>query len=563
MPLREKVLLLITFGVAILVIVIDVIRIAFLENTATSRLRELHTAKVGEIPDEDYTWFAAISFMLSAVEVNMTITCACVPSMKPLAARLRLILVPSPREASQPSDSAKESSSQSANRGDVPTTSRSEGATVEMMDVLTHRITSEAEMEEGEKTDITEARGNMTFVNLLHAKPANMLKLDNKESCAPNALISTIFFLWGFAYGPLNVLNKRFATVTDLSQWESLGLHAAFDGGYLLGPLLVGRLVLKRFGCAATFITGLYVYGCGTLLFWPAGVLGSTPTFLVSNFVIGCGLGILETTANMFMALCGPLEYSEIRLCVAHAFEATGGLCAQLLSTRVWFKDENSVTQVVTGQWTFFALAFCDVVLAVVFYYLPIPEVPDDDLEEISVWSQYFYVAGQEMHNLSYSFSAPTAFNSIASASFIGGRLLAALVIWLFMKPRWTLLISYIGMIVFSILRMNTTGTPAIAMGALIWTLEGGAFPIIYGIALRGTGRHTKTASALLAAAISGGLFFPFIKHSIQVSRGEAYSYCLVVAVFCAGAIFPLYLNLLPRARRQVDPIKGEYLHRR
>jgi fucose permease len=118
-------------------------------------------------------------------------------------------------------------------------------------------------------------------------------------------------------------------------------------------------------------------------------------------------------------------------------------------------------------------------------------------------------------------------------------------------------------MIVFSILRMNTTGMAATAMGALLWTSEGGAFPITYAIALRGPGRHTKPATAFLASAISGGLFFPFIKHAVQLYCGEAYSYCVIVTVFCAGAIFPLYLNLLPRARRQVDPIKGEYLHRR
>lgn len=518
--------------------------------------------------------------MLSAVEVNITIICACVPSIKPLATRLRLILV-------QPGDPWKECSSQEAHGGgNVPTTARNERATVEMMDILTHRMASQVETEEGDMTDAEEAQGGMTFINLLNAKPANMLKLNKRESFAPNALVSTIFFLWGFAYGPLSVLNKRFATVTDLTQWQSLGLHGAFDGGYLLGPLLVGRFVLKKFGCAATFITGLYIYGCGTLLFWPAGVLGSTAIFGVSNVIVGFGLGILETTANMFIALCGPLEYSEIRLCVAQAFEATGGLSAQLLSTRVLFKHEQSVTQVVSGQWTFFVLASCDVILAVVFYYLPIPEVPDDDLEEVcalrpansarvcglpitfltlvlGVWSQYFYVAGQEMHNLSYSSDVPSAFSSIGTAAFIGGRLLAAFVIWLFLKPRWTLLISYVGMIVFSVLRMNTKGMAATAMGAVLWALEGAAFPIIYGIALRGTGRHTKTASAFLAAAISGGLFFPFIKYAVQLSRGEPYSYCVVVAVFCAGAIFPLYLNLLPKARKQVDPIKGEYLRPR
>lgn len=55
MPTREKVVLVITFGIAILVIAVDVIRIAFLESAATSRLQDLHTTKVGEIPDEDYT----------------------------------------------------------------------------------------------------------------------------------------------------------------------------------------------------------------------------------------------------------------------------------------------------------------------------------------------------------------------------------------------------------------------------------------------------------------------------------------------------------------------------
>lgn len=517
--------------------------------------------------------------MLSAVEVNITIICACVPSMKPLATRFRLIMV-------QPNDQAKEHSSQDATRREsTPTAARDEPATVEMMDVLTHRIASQTEMEEADKIDADEARGNMTFINLLNAKPANMLKLDNRESFAPNALVSIIFFLWGFAYGPLSVLNERFATITQLTHAQSLGLHGAFDGGYLLGPLLLGRLVLKRYGCAATFITGLYIYACGTLVFWPAAVLGSTPIFLVSNLIVGFGLGILEATSNMFIVFCGPLEYSEIRLCVAQAFEATGGLSAQVLSTRVLFKHEKSVTQVVNGQWTFLVLAFCDVILAVVFYYLPIPEVPDDDLAELSdsrpansakvcglpvcfstlalgIWSQYFYVAGQEMHGLNYSIDAPSDFTSIASAAFIGGRLLAAILIWLFLKPRWTLLISYVGMIVCSIIRMNTTGMATTVIGVLLWASEGGAFPIIYAIALRGIGRHTKTATAFLASAISGGLFFPFIKHAVQVSRGEAYSYCVVTAVFCAGAVFPLYLNLLPKARRQVDPIKGEYLHR-
>jgi fucose permease len=107
---------------------------------------------------------------------------------------------------------------------------------------------------------------------------------------------------------------------------------------------------------------------------------------------------------------------------------------------------------------------------------------------------------------------------------------------------------------------MHTTGSAAIAMAEMIFLFEGGIFPIIFAISLRGTAQHAKTASTVLAAAISGGAFSPFAQNAAKLARDEAYGYSVAVAAWSSGVIFPLYLNLVPAAKRQIDPLRGEFL---
>lgn len=115
-------------------------------------------------------------------------------------------------------------------------------------------------------------------------------------------------------------------------------------------------------------------------------------------------------------------------------------------------------------------------------------------------------------------------------------------------------------MIVFSVLAMNLTGAAGVSMGILVYLFESGVFSMIFAISLRGMAEHTKTAAALLTGAISGGAVFPFIQNPVAEKRSISYSLCVPVALFSFGAIFPLYLNLVPAAKRQVDPIHDEYL---
>lgn len=84
--------------------------------------------------------------------------------------------------------------------------------------------------------------------------------------------MTTLFFLWGFAYGLLDVLNSHFQQLLSLSQAEGSGLAAAYFGAYFLCPLTISGWILRRFGFRVTFVTGLCVLCVGCLLFWPAGV---------------------------------------------------------------------------------------------------------------------------------------------------------------------------------------------------------------------------------------------------------------------------------------------------
>lgn len=568
--------------------------------------------------------YASLSFMWSVVEVNVSIMCGCVPSLKPLVARILPKMI---RDTGDSYTSPRYATGESPVAAPAPATSPSAGGPSASISPLggneskpsRSRSGSSGAGREGSNTPMsmldflgrpehiphdTEANTrttgsyppDITFVDFVNMKkPESMLKLNNRESIAPIALTTLLFFLWGFAYGLLDMLNQEFQTVVKMDAWHSLGLHGAYFGGYAVGPLLVGRRVLKIWGFKSTFITGLCIYACGALIFWPSAVLTSTAAFTVSNFIVGFGLAVLETAANPFIALCGPLEYSEIRLNITQGVQAVGSVVSPLLANKVLFKSVQDVASLVEVQWTYLGIALFDVLLAVAFYYLPVPEATDEDLEELAnrrrednmakvvgipvvwltlalgIWSQFFYVAGQEVLASTLerfvldakpdSWLGPFEFLMIGHSVFAVGRFLTAFTQW-FLKPRWVLMIAYIGMIVFSVLCMKTTGSAAIAMVMMVYLFESGVFSTVFALSLRGTARHTKTAASLLATAISGGIYFPFAEYAASLSHDVSYSFCVQVALFAAGAIFPLYLNLVPAVRKQVDPVPDEYLRR-
>lgn len=317
--------------------------------------------------------------------------------------------------------------------------------------------------------------------------PKNMLEASVSESWKYCTIVAVLFFLWGLSYGLLNTLNNVVAAVANMTTAQTLGLTSAyFGGGYLFGPLVVGEWVLRHDehhrrrgsgpqrhnshhekrgkrvtglatipataatvasvatsavtkhsrhsdsgekqigGFKATFMVGLCFYGIGTIMFWPSAVLLSFPGFLISSFVVGFGLSILETAANPFLVLCGPMEYAEMRLLLAQGAQGIGSVLSGLLAQNVFFVNVGTTgstnsTTLIDVQWTYLAITLFCVVLVLFFYYMPLPELHDAELEVaasrmpvdgkkrsffglqlrticlvLAVFAQWTYVASQE-----------------------------------------------------------------------------------------------------------------------------------------------------------------------
>ncbi|MCJ1308285.1 hypothetical protein MMC25_001938 [Agyrium rufum] len=407
-------------------------------------------------------------------------------------------------------------------------------------------------------------------------------ELTVRQSIIPVSLVTILFFLWGFAYGLLDVLNKHFQEVLNVSQGQGSSLAAAYFGGYFLGPLTWSGWIVRHWGYRWTFITGLCIYGIGALMFWPSAVKRSFGGFCGSMFIVGSGLSTLETSANPFIATCGPPRYSEIRLNLAQAFQAIGTVVAPLLASNVIFQDIGSPggKSLASVQWVYLGIACFVFCLAVVFFFAPIPEVTDADMEEVEettentgyaekplkqqymlfwgVIAQFCYVGSQVAiagYFINYvvfvrpGTTSSTGSNQLAIAQglFAIGRFSAAFGMrWI--RPRIILLTFMTGCIIFICCAMGVGGNVGIACLSLVLFFESCIFPTIFTLSLRGLGRHTKRGASFLVSAVSGGAVFPPALGAVADARNTQVAMCIPLVGFLIAWSFPIYLNLFKRA---------------
>ncbi|KAL7276411.1 hypothetical protein RUND412_000583 [Rhizina undulata] len=415
-----------------------------------------------------------------------------------------------------------------------------------------------------------------------NAQTTSAANLTLRQSLYPVFLVTILFFLWGFAYGLLDVLNKHFQEVLNITRGQSSGLQASYFGAYFLGPLTYSGWVLRHYGFRATFMLGLCIYGVGALMFWPSGVYESFGGFCGSMFIVGSGLSTLETAANPFIAICGPPKYSEMRLTLAQAIQGTGSVLAPILASHVFFTSVGEgQSRLATVQYVYLAIAVFVFILAVVFYFAPIPEITDADMatqaeettgeqDERPIWkhralmwgvvAQFCYVGSQcavAGYFINYvteikpglTSAMGSNYLSIAQGIFAIGRFIAGFAMKV-TKPRLVLLFFLAGCIAFVAAAMETRGTTGVALIIMVLFWESCVFPTIFTLSLRGLGRHTKRGASFVVASISGGAVFPpLLGYVSDVSNSTRIAMCVPLAGFAVAFTFPIYLNLFERER--------------
>ena len=348
-----------------------------------------------------------------------------------------------------------------------------------------------------------EAMNNQHRKSVVNKGLTGASALTVKQSIIPVALVTVLFFMWGFAYGLLDVLNAKFQTSLNITAAKAGGLQGSYFGAYFIGPLTYSGWLVRRLGYRWTFIIGLLIYAVGALMFWPSAVYKSFPGFCGSLFIVGSGLSTLETSANPFIATCGPPRLSEFRLELSQSFQAVGSVIAPLLAARVFFKntEPGDLSKV---QWTYVGIACFVTLLAVVFFFSPIPEVTDADMalqaeqsadltgfEDkplrkqyklfFGVAAQFTYVGAQvavasqfiryTQESAGLAEHAASDRFAIAQALFAIGRFAAA-GLFMFVKPRIVLMVFMTAIMVFVGAAMGVYGEAGVAMLSLVLFFE-------------------------------------------------------------------------------------------
>ncbi len=356
-------------------------------------------------------------------------------------------------------------------------------------------------------------------------------KLTDKRYTIPFVLITSLFFLWGFARAILDVLNKHFQNVLDISITQSAWIQVTTYLGYFLMAIPAG-IFINRNGYRRGVVFGLLLFGIGALLFIPRAQIGEFYVYLAALFVIGCGLVFLETAANPYVTELGPSETSTSRLNLSQSFNGLGSLFATLVVGQFLFNGSETGGNVVVPYTILGALVLA---IAVVFARVDLPEIQHQQTVEdqaqgnnySKLWRHKLFVFGlfallayevAEISINSYFINFVTGqgwmTDNLASivltaalAFFMVGRFLGS---WIMRRilPQKMLLYCAVGCVCSVGLVLMDIGK--ISMIALIanYLFEAIMFPTIFALSLSHLGNLTKSASSLLMMTPIGGCGF-------------------------------------------------------
>lgn len=356
--------------------------------------------------------------------------------------------------------------------------------------------------------------------------------VSDKKYLVPFILITSLFFLWGFARAILDVLNKHFQNALHISITQSAMIQVTTYLGYFLMAIPAG-IFINKYGYRRGVVFGLLLFGLGAVFFIPGALIGSFSAFLFCLFVIGCGLVFLETAANPYVTELGARETATSRLNLSQSFNGLGSIFATFCIGQFLFNDTQQGGNVVIP---YAILGILVLAIAVVFSRVELPEIQHQqtqedkakgsniaklfanhrmfvfglfallsyEVAEISINSYFInFVTG--MHWMSDRTASLVL--TLALAFFMVGRFLGS---WIMrhIKATTMLLICAVGSVVCIGLVLCDLGI--ISLVALVgnYLFEAIMFPTIFSIALTGLGNLTKSASSLLMMTPIGGCGF-------------------------------------------------------
>jgi FHS family L-fucose permease-like MFS transporter len=405
-------------------------------------------------------------------------------------------------------------------------------------------------------------------------------RLFSAGTTLPFILVTVLFLLWGIPNSMNDILIKQFMKSFEITRLKAGLIQSAFYIGYFLLSMPAAFL-MRKYGYKAGLVTGLFLYGTGTSLFWPAAHVRQYGFFLFALFVIASGLAFLETGANPFIATLGDPRTSERRLNFSQAFNPVGAVSGVLVGTIFVFSGvELSPQQIhslkVTGRWDqylqaetmrvvtpYLVLAVIVFIMALLILATKFPRVaeeaeseggrPRGRLRELLHYphfvqgavAQFFYVGAQVgtwsyyiMYIQDYTREPEKIAGYFLTGTLVAfgvGRFTATYLMKFFQPSRLMGVYGCINMALVgvAILRPGWPGVFGIFLTSFFMSLM---FPTIFALGIKELGPNTKLGGSIIVMAIIGGaVFTPIMGLIFKLTHSMAMT--LFVPLLCYAFI--------------------------
>jgi MFS transporter, FHS family, L-fucose permease len=383
----------------------------------------------------------------------------------------------------------------------------------------------------------------------------------------PFILVTSLFFLWGFAHSLLDVLNKHFQEILGITKARSGWVQASLYGGYAVMAIPAG-LIMNRFGYKKGIIFGLLTYAAGAFLFMPAAHIQTFEFTLFCLFIIACGLTCLETAANPFSTVLGPRETSEQRLNLSQSFNGLGWIMGPAIGgLLILGGDATETNKFASMTLPYMIIGTIVLLVAILFMFTKLPEIHEGEYDDhgdrgryrdllkyphfkFAVVSQFLYVAAQTGINsffINYVTETMPQFSnekaayllSLGFIFFMAGRFSGSVMMTWFKPNQMLALYASVNVLamVFVIMGLGWLSLIAIYFTYFCMSIM---FPTIFALGIKDLGGLTKKGSSLLVMMVAGGAVCPiFMGWIADVSRMAT---GFIVPMFCFA--FIIYFGL-------------------
>ncbi len=372
--------------------------------------------------------------------------------------------------------------------------------------------------------------------------------MSKQSTLVPLMIIAALFFIFGFVTWINGALIPFMKTINELTAAQSYLVASASYISFVV-MALPSSAILEKIGYRKGMSIGLFVMALGALVFIPAANARLYWLFLVGIFIQGSGMTLLQTAANPYVTILGPIQSAAKRISVMGIANKVAGALGSLIFGALLLSGIDEVNEkltTVSGEEKeilldtmansvyvpYLVMAAVLALLALLIRKAPLPHVEaepmketnDGETEKTSIFqfpqlvfgviTLFMYVgveviAGDSIIAYGLSLGLPVDqakwFTTFTLFAMVGTYTLGVILIPKFISQKTALLASGILGIILSLVIVNTSGFTSVLLVASLGIANALVWPAVWPLALDGLGKFTKRAAAFLIMAISGG----------------------------------------------------------